>query len=103
MKPRAQKLVRLALALSALALNTSVVQPAHAACWVTNGPMTSVRQNHTATLLPNGKLLATTNLSVPLSSWTALSGITAVAPGQFQFTDARATNSPQRFYRVRSP
>ena len=38
--------------------------------------------------------LASTNVSLPLSNWTALSGVTEVSPGQFQFTDPQATNSP---------
>ena len=48
-------------------------------------------------------VLATTNSALPLSNWTSLTGLTEVSPGQFQFTDPQATNSPQRFYRVRSP
>jgi hypothetical protein len=48
-------------------------------------------------------VLATTNLALPLSNWTALGGVVEIAPGLFQLTDAQATNSPQRFYRVRSP
>jgi len=48
-------------------------------------------------------VLATTNLSQPSSNWTALGGITELSPGQFQFTDAQATNTPQRFYRLRAP
>jgi hypothetical protein len=48
-------------------------------------------------------VLATTNPALPLSNWTALGGVTEVAPGQFQFTDPQATNTPRRFYRVRSP
>ncbi len=48
-------------------------------------------------------VLASTNPALPLSNWTALGGITEVSPGQFQFTDLQATNSPQRFYRVRVP
>jgi hypothetical protein len=46
---------------------------------------------------------ATTNLTVPLSNWTVLTNITEISPGRFQFADAQTTNSPQRFYRVRSP
>ncbi|MGA3283575.1 MAG: hypothetical protein ABSD57_03850 [Verrucomicrobiota bacterium] len=46
-----------ALTLAALALNLFVIQPAQAASWVTNGPMTTARYNHTVTLLPNGKVL----------------------------------------------
>jgi N-acetylneuraminic acid mutarotase len=47
-------------------------------------------------------VFASTNVSQPLSNWTALGSATAIAPGQFQFTDPMATNSPQRFYRVKS-
>lgn len=67
-------------------------------------------------LLPNGAFqvsftntpgasfsaMATTNLALPLSNWTALGGVTEGSPGQFQFTDPQATNRPQRFYRVRA-
>ena len=48
-------------------------------------------------------VLAATNPALPLSNWTSLTGLTEVSPGQFQFTDPQATNSPRRFYRVRSP
>ena len=48
-------------------------------------------------------VLAATNPALPLSNWTTLSDATEVSPGQFQFTDPQATNSPGRFYRVRSP
>jgi N-acetylneuraminic acid mutarotase len=70
----------------------------------------------TATTLPNAQLqmtftntpgfsfnaLASTNVSLPLSNWTALGDVTEVSPGHFQFTDSQATNSAQRFYRVRA-
>ena len=48
-------------------------------------------------------VMASTNVTLQLSNWTPLGDATEVAPGQFQFTDLQATNSPQRFYRVRSP
>ena len=48
-------------------------------------------------------VLAATNVALPMSNWTVLGSVTEVSPGQFQFTDLQATNSPQRFYRVRSP
>ena len=48
-------------------------------------------------------VLATTNLAMPLTNWTELDGVTEISPGQFQFTGLQATNSPQRFYLVRSP
>lgn len=44
-----------------------------------------------------------TGLSLPLSNWTALGGVTEVTLGQFLFTDPQATNLNQRFYRVRTP
>jgi hypothetical protein len=47
-------------------------------------------------------VLATTNPALPLNNWTTLGGVSEISPGQFQFTDPQATNSPQRFYRVRS-
>jgi hypothetical protein len=47
--------------------------------------------------------LAATNVSLPLSNWTALTGVIEISSGQFQFTDTQATNSSRRFYRVRSP
>ena len=46
--------------------------------------------------------LMTTNVALPLSDWMSLGGVTEVSPGQFQFTDPQATNTPQRFYRIRS-
>jgi hypothetical protein len=48
-------------------------------------------------------VLATTNLGLPLSNWDVLGAPTETPPGQYQFTDAQTTNSPSRFYRVRSP
>jgi hypothetical protein len=46
---------------------------------------------------------ATTNVALPLTNWTQLGAVAEVSPGQFQFTDPQTTNTPQRFYRVRSP
>ncbi len=43
-------------------------------------------------------VLATTNLSLLPTNWTSLGGVTEVAPGQFQFTDAQATNTPSKFF-----
>jgi hypothetical protein len=48
-------------------------------------------------------VLSTPDISLPLSNWSVLGPAIEVTPGQFQFSDADATNSPQRFYRVRSP
>ena len=48
-------------------------------------------------------VLSATNSAVPFTNWTTLGGVPDVAPGRFRFTDVQATNSPTRFYRVRSP
>jgi hypothetical protein len=48
-------------------------------------------------------VLATTNLSLPLTNWTQLGGVVEVTPGQFQFTDPSATNNAQRFYLLLTP
>lgn len=47
---------------------------------------------------------ASTNLAVPLNSWSQLGLATETPPGsgQFQFTDTHATNHSHRFYRVRT-
>src|ERR1700677_3281690 len=42
----------------------------------------------------------TTNLAVPFSNWTVLSGLSEISSGQYQFTDLSAANNPQFFYRV---
>jgi hypothetical protein len=44
-----------------------------------------------------------TNPWLPMSNWAILTGLTESPAGQFQFTDPWATNSPRRFYRVRTP
>jgi len=48
-------------------------------------------------------VFSTTNLALPFSSWTMLGAPIVITSGQFQFTDAQAPNSPQRFYQVTSP
>ena len=47
--------------------------------------------------------LTSTNLALPLTNWSILGNASEISPGQYQFTDASATNAPQRFYRVVSP
>ena len=46
---------------------------------------------------------ASTNVTLPFINWTRLGAVAEIAPGQFQFTDAQATNNSARYYRVRSP
>jgi hypothetical protein len=48
-------------------------------------------------------VLATTNVSLPMSDWTSAGGVTETAPGQYQFNDPQAMNFLQRFYRLAPP
>lgn len=51
------------------------------------------------------RVVASTNLALPLAEWAIL-GFATESPagsGQFQFTDSEAPNFPQRFYSVKSP
>ncbi len=48
-------------------------------------------------------VLSSTNLELPLSSWTVIGTATNVAGGQFQFTSQPVMNNSQLFYTVRSP
>jgi WD40 repeat protein len=54
---------------------------------------------------PSSSVLAGTNLSATVNTWTNLGAATErpVGSGLFQFTDHQAPNYPQRFYRVSSP
>jgi hypothetical protein len=45
---------------------------------------------------------ASTNASTPATNWTSLGVVPEVSPALYIFTDPQATNSPQRFYRVRA-
>lgn len=48
-------------------------------------------------------VLSTTNVALPLSSWTEAGSPMETSPGQFQFFDPSTSASPQQFYEVRSP
>lgn len=50
-------------------------------------------------------VFASTNVALPFNQWSNLGPAVEMpaASGQFQFLDPQATNSPQRFYRVRLP
>jgi hypothetical protein len=48
-------------------------------------------------------LLAATNPSLPLLTWSVLGPIPEIAPGQFRFIDPAPTNLPRRTYCVRCP
>src|SRR5882762_5612995 len=57
MKIHPRNFVPLALTLAVLVFNSSFFQPAQAASWSTNGPMTTARSGHAAIVLNNGKVL----------------------------------------------
>jgi hypothetical protein len=57
--------------------------------------------NHTAGA--TFTILATTNLALPLNTWTVLGQPIQTAPHLFQFIDTQLTDTPCRFYRVSSP
>jgi hypothetical protein len=83
----------LALALGALALNSSVIHPAMADSWVTNSPMITARELHTATLLPNGEVLAVrgeTGSQEYLSSAELYDAVAVTWVATGLLTDARA-------------
>jgi alpha-glucosidase len=48
-------------------------------------------------------VLASTNLSLPLTNWTVLGPAVESPPGNYQFTHLAASNAPRYFYRLRSP
>jgi len=66
-------------------------------------PNGSFQFSFTNTPAARFSVLATTIPTLPLNYWMVLSGVTETVPGQFQFTDAQATNYAGRYYRVRSP
>ncbi|HXJ60817.1 MAG TPA: leucine-rich repeat domain-containing protein [Verrucomicrobiae bacterium] len=47
-------------------------------------------------------VLTTTNPAVPVDEWKSAGAVLEASPGSYQFTDV-TTDSPLRFYRVRSP
>ena len=48
-------------------------------------------------------LLASTNLSLPIASWTSLTTGAFDTNGQFSFTDTTAATANARFYRISTP
>ena len=89
----------LVLALAALALSLSGIQPAQAAAWTTNSPMIKARYGHTVTLLPNGKLLAaggySTNIIASLN-YLAMAELYDPASGTWTLTGAQV--APRAFH-----
>jgi hypothetical protein len=54
-------------------------------------------------LASNFSVLASTNVTLPVSNWTVLNSVTQPSPGVFQFIDPSATSSSQGYYRLRWP
>jgi len=48
-------------------------------------------------------VLASTNVALPLASWTVLGSAVENPSGHYQFTGPQATNNLQRLYGLRSP
>lgn len=48
-------------------------------------------------------VLASTNISLPLNSWTNLGAMTESPAGQYQFTDSTTPSNQKRFYQVKLP
>jgi len=48
-------------------------------------------------------VLATTNLSLPKTNWTALGQALPLTGATYQYWDSQASAYPRRFYQIRSP
>ena len=68
--------------------------------WLSNGLFQFAFSNND--LGASFTVLTSTNLSLPLSNWTVAGPATNTASGLFQFSTG-TTNTPQGYYRVRSP
>ncbi len=45
-------------------------------------------------------ILASSDITLPVASWTRLFSVFEISPGQFRFVDPQVTGIPQRFYRL---
>jgi hypothetical protein len=73
---------KLALALVRASLDDVVLALSAAQFSFTNAPNTAFT------------VLATTNPAVTPANWTVLGSPTEISPGQYEFTDLQATNTP---------
>jgi hypothetical protein len=74
----------------------SVTSPKLTAPTFSSGTFTSTFTNTVGALF---KVYTSTNVALPFSQWTLLGQATEVSPGNFQFSDAHATNATE-FYRL---
>ena len=51
----------------------------------------------------NFSVLASTNVTLPLSNWSVLGSVAEPVSGHYQFTDPQPATGAQQFYRVRAP
>jgi hypothetical protein len=70
---------------------------------ITRGPDGSVRLTATGPSGATLRLLASTNISLPIASWSSLTTGTFDTNGQFSFTDTTAATANARFYRIGTP
>ena len=79
---------RTALALVTLVFNLSLVERLHAGgSFSTTGSLATYRDRHTATYLPNGKVLVVGGLSGPFLGWVALSSAELYDPAAATWTN----------------
>jgi hypothetical protein len=69
---------------------------------IVQGAGSSFRLSGTGPAGAGYRILASTNLALPLNNWTAVTS-GSFSGSVFDFTDTQATNFPQRFYRVVTP
>jgi len=79
---------------------TGVARPALGGVSVASG---ALGLSFTSSTGLNFSVLATTNLSAPLSTWTVVGTAVEGPAGHYQFTDPNAATNSQVFYTVRQP
>ena len=87
------------------AVEVQIANPPYSLAGLTRLGNGSIRFSFTNVIGGSFTVFASTNLTQPFNVWSNLGTAveSPVGSGQFQFTDPQATNSIQRFYRVRSP
>jgi N-acetylneuraminic acid mutarotase len=94
MKPNHHLFAR-TLALAVLALSFSLAQPARAAGWTNTGSLNTARENHTATLLPTGKVLVTGGANNNSGVYVFPSSAELYDPASGSWTTSGSLNTPR--------